>query len=166
MRLAGSNVGSESAWKAVWLGVLLTASATIVSADISVPPARADVGADLRDAVTQARGAASCGPLQPDPVADHVAAIINKSYSDWLDHASTNPPIADPLPGLKELGYRGTKGKFLGGVSKKNEADAIKGVLVEGYAAIPDCSYTDYGVNMSRNDASGYSLAAVVLAGA
>lgn len=166
MRLAGSNVGSESASKVAWVGVLMTASATIIFADISAPPARSDVGSDLRDAVTQMRGGASCGPLHPDSIADQVAAIINKSYSDWLDHTSTYPPITDPMPGLKELGYRGTKGKFLGGVSKKNEAEAITGVLVEGYAAIPDCSYTDYGVNMSRNDASGYSLAAVVLGGA
>jgi hypothetical protein len=146
-------------------GVVVPMIAMVVCANISLAsPASADLAGDLQAGLTQKRAATSCAPLKPDPVADHVAAIINRSYSDWLDHASTDPPITDPLPGLKELGYRASAGKFLGGVSKKNQADAIKAALLEGYAAIPDCSYTDYGLNISRNEASGYTLAAVVLA--
>jgi len=164
--LSGSGDPSGSAGNATRVTALVPIIAMVVSATVSLaPPARADLASDLRDAVAQARGGSSCGALHADPVADRVAATVNKSYSDWLDHTSTYPPITDPLPGLKELGYHGTKGKLLGGASKKNRADAIKGVVLEGYAAIADCSFTDYGVNMWRNEASGYSLAAVVLAG-
>lgn len=164
--LAGNEDRSGSAGKVARVTVLVLMLAAVVSGTVSLAPsARADLASDLRDAVTQARAGSSCGPLHPDPAADRVAAVVNKSYSDWLDHTATYPPITDPMPGLRELGYRGNKGKLLGGVTKKNRADAIKGVLLEGHAAIPDCSYTDYGVNMSRNEASGYSLAMLVLAG-
>lgn len=162
--LAGGGAHSASARKMAWVAIAIIA--TVASAGLLLaPPARADLVGHLQDAVAQARAGSSCGPLHPDPVAARVAMIANKSYPDWLAHISTSPPITDPLPGLKELGYAGNKGKFLGGVSKKSAADAIKGVLLEGYAAILDCSYTDYGASMLSDQASGYTLAAVVLAG-
>jgi hypothetical protein len=166
MMLAGGGGGFRSTRTATRVAVVTTMIATLVAAGTpSAPAANADPAEYLRDALVQARAGSSCGPLNPDPIAERVAAIANQSYPEWLAHMSTTPPITDPLPGLRELGYTGNKGKFLGGVSKKTEADAIKGVLLEGYAAIPDCSYTDYGVHMLWDEASGYTMAAVVLAG-
>jgi hypothetical protein len=140
---------------------------TIASAHITLaPPAVADAIDSLKAAVTASRAGSSCGPFRSDPVVDRVAEVINKSVNDWLDHTATHAPIEDPRPGLKELGYRGSKGVFVGGVSKKTDADAIKGALLEGYDKIPDCSYTDLGVSMRRNEGSGFYLVALVLAGA
>jgi hypothetical protein len=87
------------------------------------------------------------------------------SISDWLDHNATHVPIKDPMPGLKELGYHGSKSLLLAGSSQKGEADAIKGLLLEGYEAILDCSYIDAGFSLLRNQRTGNVLAATVLAG-
>jgi hypothetical protein len=94
-----------------------------------------------------------------------VAEKINQSSEDWLNHSATQVPPTDPLPGLKVLGYGGNQAKLLQGAGK-TEANAIKGVILEGYDQIPVCSYTDYGAALRRNDRTGWYLAAVVLAGA
>ena len=139
---------------------------TVLSAGVVLAPsARADAVADLRDALASDRAATSCGPLRSDPIVGQVAQKITQSNDDWLDHTATQVPIADPLPGLKILGYRGNKGTALQGAGKTEE-NAIKGVLLEGYDKIPDCSYTDYGASTQRNDRTGWYLATVVLAGA
>ena len=139
---------------------------TVLSAGVSLAPsALADSVANLKDAVAQARGGTSCGPLRSDPVVEQVAEKINRSTNDWLDHTATQVPIEDPLPGLKILGYGGSKAKLLQGAAR-TEADAIKGMLLEGLDAIPDCSYKDFGASMLRNEASDHYLTAVVLAGA
>jgi hypothetical protein len=129
------------------------------------PRALADSAADLTGAVLAARSGTSCKPLSDNPVVGRVAAIINKSTDDYLEHVATQVPLADPLPGLKDLGYPGDKAVVLQG-ARPNEADAIKGMLLEGFAAIPDCSYSDFGVDVRRNESTGYSLVSVVLAGA
>jgi hypothetical protein len=46
-----------------------------------------------------------------------------------------------------------------------SEADAVKGVLLEGRNAIPDCSYTDFGVSLLHEPQSDFTLAVVVLVG-
>lgn len=127
------------------------------------PPAAADATGSLRDAVASARSGGSCGPLQYNDVVAHVADIINKSTDDYLDQSATRVPISDPLQGLKDLGYGGSKSHLLQGANE-SAAIAIKAALLEGYDAIPDCSYTDFGVSMRHNDATGYTLAVVVLA--
>ena len=50
--------------------------------------------------------------------------------------------------------------------ASKNEADAIKGMLLEAWAAIPDCSYTDYGLSILMNKSRNEFLTALVVAGA
>jgi hypothetical protein len=136
----------------------------VLSAGLSLAPsALADPAANLRDAVTSARSGTSCGPLRYNPVVQQVAEVINRSTDDYLNHAATRVPILDPLEGLKDLGYRGTKAYLLQGADR-SDALAIKGALLEGYAAIPDCSYTDFGVSMRRNETTGYNLASSVLA--
>jgi hypothetical protein len=143
-----------------------TVIVTVLSAGVSLAPlALADSAANLSDALGSARAGTSCGPLRLDPVVQQVADKVNQSDQDWLDHTATQVPITDPLPGLKILGYRGGKANAVRGAGK-TEANAIKGMLLEGYNRIPDCSYTDYGASMLRNDRTGWYLATVVLAGA
>jgi hypothetical protein len=131
---------------------------------LQAPSALADSVANLRDAVSSARGGTSCGPLRYNTVVEHVAEIINRSNVDYINHTATQVPIKDAAAGLIDLGYGGKRGVPLQGAAT-NEVDAIKGVLVEGYAAISDCSYTDFGVSMLRNESTGYTLASLVLAG-
>ena len=136
---------------------LVLVIATVLSAGVSLAPsALADSVANLKDAVAQARGGTSCGPLRSDPVVEQVAEKINRSTNDWLDHTATQIPIEDPRPGLKILGYGGSKAKLLQGAAR-TDADAIKGMLLEGLDAFPDCSYTDFGVSMLRNEASDHT---------
>ncbi|WP_155765560.1 hypothetical protein [Mycobacterium colombiense] len=140
--------------------------ATLLCAGVSLAPSVfADSVATFRDVLSQARSGTSCGQLRSDPVVEQVAEKINRMTDDWLNHTGTQVPTDDPLPGLKILGYGGNKATLLRGAGK-TEADAIKGVLLEGYKAIPDCSYTSYGVSMMRNDVSDHYLTAAVLAGA
>jgi hypothetical protein len=147
------------------LGVAVAVT-TVLSAVVSpAPSALADPVDDLSTAVAAYRAGASCGPLRRDPIADKVAEVINKSISDWLDHTATQVPIEDPLPGLKELGYHGSKARMVAGSSRTSQSDAIKGVLLDGYAAILDCSYADVGFNTVRNERTGNTLSAAVLAG-
>jgi hypothetical protein len=148
------------------IALVLVMIVTVLSAGVSLAPsALADLVANLKDAVAQARGGTSCGPLRSDSVVEQVAEKINRSTNDWLDHTATQVPIEDPLPGLKILGYGGSKAKLLQGAAR-TDADAIKGMLLEGLDAIPDCSYKDFGASMLRNEASDHYLTAVVLADA
>lgn len=127
-------------------------------------PAHADRTENLRSAVEQARAGTSCGALRTDPIAEQAAARVNRSTQDYLDHTATDVPITDPLPGLKILGYGGGRATLLQGASR-DEAEAIKALILQGYAKIPDCSYTDFGVDTQINEPTGYVLTAVVLAG-
>jgi hypothetical protein len=139
------------------------------------PSALADAVANLRDAITSARSQTSCGPLRYDPVVEQGAEVYNRLTDDYLSHTATRVPEGnlspgdhvDPLPGLKDLGYSGTKAALLQGAHKR-EALAIKGALLEGYAwnAISDCSYSDFGTSMRLNQRTGYNLASVILAAA
>ncbi len=132
---------------------------------VLTPSALADSEDNLKDAMEIARGGTSCQPLSYNPVVEKAARIINQSTDDYLSHNSTHLPITDPLPGLKDLGYGGNKAVLLQG-ARMNEADAIKGALLQGSTAIPDCSYTDLGIDVRRNEATGNSLVLLLLAGA
>lgn len=142
--------------------VILTVSSAAVSL---APSAIADPVVDLSSAVAAYRAGSSCGPLRRDPIADKVAEFVNKSTSDWLDHTATQLPIEDPLPGLKEFGYHGSKAHLLAGTSRKSQSDSIKAVVLEGYAALLDCSFTDVGFSTLLNERTGNILSAAVLAG-
>jgi hypothetical protein len=96
---------------------------------------------------------------------ERTANLVNESVDGWIDNIKTFPPIDKPLPILKDLGYRGGKAAMALGASK-TEAGAIKGVLLEGWNTIPDCSYTDYGVSVLHNKTRNEILTALVLAGA
>jgi hypothetical protein len=139
--------------------------ALLVSGGIVLAPsAFADSVTGAQDAMATARAGTSCPPLNYNPVVEKAAAIINKSTDDYIDHISTYQPITDPMPGLKDLGYGGNKAALLQG-ALSNEADAIKGALLEGHAAIPDCSYTDLGIDVRRNEDTDNLLVVYLLAG-
>ncbi len=133
----------------------------------------ADPENNLRDAMASARSDTACQPLRFNPLLGQAAEVFNRLTDEYLAHTATRVPTAneapgepvDPLPGLKDLGYNATKGYVLQGANK-NEALAIKGVLLEGHAyrAIADCSYTDFGASVRQNERTGYILASVVLA--
>ena len=140
--------------------------ALLISGGMAVAPsALADSVTRLQDAMAAARAGTSCQPLSYNPVVEKAAAIINQSTDDYIHNISTYQPITDPMPGLKDLGYGGNKAALLqGGLS--NEADAIKGALLQGHAAISDCSYTDLGIDVRRNEATDNLLVVYLLAGA
>lgn len=147
---------------------VLSAVVTVMvfSTSILFPPfAVADSAANLTDAFTSARSQTSCRPLQYNPVVEQAAKVINRSVSDYLSHTAKRVPISDPLEGLKDLGYGGSKAYLLQGAGRSDDI-AIKGALLEGYAyyAISDCSCTDLGVSIQRNETTAYSIAAVVIA--
>lgn len=147
-----------------WITAPMVTLMVLAAAFSLTPCAHADPEADLREAVASARSGTSCGSLRDNPVVEQVAQIINRSTDDYLNQAATRVPILDPLEGLKDLGYAGTKAHLLSGAGK-TDAIAIHGALLQGFSAIPDCSYTDFGLSMRRNDKTGYNLASVVLAG-
>ena len=55
------------------------------------------------------------------------------------------------MPELKTLGYATSKARLLPGYGDTDQK-AIDGVLIFGWEAIPDCSYTKYGVDVLNGD--------------
>lgn len=142
-----------------------TAIALVFTSILFAPSAAADSTDSLRAAVLSMRGT-SCGqPLRFDPVVEQVAANVNDSTDKWVSFTARAVPVPDPLPVLKDYGYGGGKATMLQGAGD-TDGKAIKGLLLQGYAKIPDCSYTDYGVSVVRNELTGYFLTTLVLAGA
>lgn len=162
--------GVSLVWRRPRVAIAATLTAIVCAGGWLAPraladPTLADPVATLKAALAASRAASSCPAFHDNAVVQHVAEVINKSSNDWLDNDTTHVPITDPLPGLKELGYGGSKGTMFGGASAKSQADAIKGALLEGFARIPDCSYTDMGASMMFNQGSGENIITVVLAG-
>lgn len=145
-----------------WLRHLVTISSVGI---LLAPSALAEPAPTVRDAVAALRGGTSCLPLRYDAVVERAAEIINRLEENYLIHTARQEPVTDPLPGLKDLGYSGNKAKLLRGAASDG-ADAIKVMLLEGYAVFPDCSYKDFGVSLRRDETTGYTFTSVVLAGA
>jgi hypothetical protein len=141
------------------------AALTVLAAGISLAsPALADPSESFKSAVNSSRSGTSCRPLRYNPVVEQVAEISNRTTDKYLDHTATDVPVDVPSPGLKDLGYGGSKGTLLRGAAR-NEGAAIKQALIEGFDTLPDCSYTDFGVSILRNRSNGYYLTSLVLAG-
>jgi hypothetical protein len=106
---------------------------------------------------------------------------------DYVRHTARFLPTtsdSDLLRVMRESGYNTAKAKLLAGYGDyrtggtgDNEAKAIKGTVLEGlgFEALPDCTYTKYGVSAINDDSSQgwpstaprtYTVTAVVLAGA
>ncbi|MCV7150131.1 hypothetical protein [Mycolicibacterium pyrenivorans] len=156
----------------------MAAIALVVPAAVTLAaPASADLTASLRSAVVSARGGAC--PLRSNPLVEQVNRIANESTRTYKNRVSQGAqPVDDPAPGLKALGYSGTKSKLLRGWAD-NEADAIKALLLQGAVDverdsnldvqdrppfIADCAFTDYGADMIYDEISGY-YTSVILAG-
>jgi hypothetical protein len=144
------------------LGMCVATTALTIVSVATAPSAVADSTDSLRAAVVAARGTA-CGPLRSNPVVDQAAAEINETTDRWLNFTSRAVPETDPLSPLKDLGYGGSKATVLSGAAK-TDGEAIKGTLLQGFAKLPDCSYTDFGVNALYNAKKDMILTTVVLA--
>src|SRR5690625_191858 len=126
---------------------------------LSAAPAGADAAPEVAQAVAQARNGSECGPLNYSPELERAAELINHSTSAYLDHSGANVPADDPhpMPIVKELGIQAANVHSLQGAGRV-EADAIKGLLLQGHKTIPDCSYTEFGTSRLYEPQSGYVL--------
>lgn len=131
---------------------------------LCAPGACAEPDGAIERVVAAMRGSAPCRPLKYDPIVEHGAEIANRSTIDFVQHAARNVPVADPLPVLKDLGSKAQKAYMLQGFGQ-SDADAIKGAVLQGYAAIPDCAYTAFGASLMTDDQTGRRFALVILTG-
>jgi hypothetical protein len=147
-------------------GAALVLATTVGVGILPATPAAADPATDLMQAVISARGSARCAPLQQDPLIEHAAEIVNRSTFDYLNHTAQNVPLDDPHPTalVKDLGIAGTKSYSLQGAGQ-DEGNAVRGLLLQGYNVIPDCSYTGIGASRLYEPDSGFYLVVVVLVG-
>jgi len=144
-----------------------SAAATMVFLSAGVllaPTVHADPVSDIQDAVGSLRSGSSCPPLHHDPVVDQAAATITRVNAGYVNHTGTTEPVADVLPGLKDLGYGGNKATMLQGAAP-DHGDSVKAMLLEGYATLRDCSYTDFGMDVRSDDTTGITYSVLVLAG-
>lgn len=65
---------------------------------------------------------------------------------------------------LKDLGYGGAHGFSLYGASP-DFGSAVKALVLQGFRAIPDCSFRDIGADVVWSDAKSTYFITVVLAG-
>jgi hypothetical protein len=147
--------------KALFLSALIGLALTVWLA----PTSAADATANLRSQIDATRG--ECSPLQSDPTLDGVAQRANDETRAYIEHTARFEPFEDALPALRDIGYKAGKAKLIPGYGDI-EDKAIRGVLVQGWETIPDCTYTKYGVNVLDNPEGmhgGYVLAALILAG-
>lgn len=136
----------------------MTAAGLVLAA-----PAGADDG-DFDRQMTAARSGGSCGALQHDPLVARVALIANRSTADYLNHNAEYVPVVDPLVVLNDFGSTAGRAVALQGHGP-DDATAIRAALLQGYTAIPDCSYTTFGTSVIRDPGSGKSMVVAVLAG-
>ncbi len=138
-------------------------SAALVLTLAAAPTAAADTTSDLRAAVLGVR--AGCPSMQADSTLDKVAERANYETQAYYTHTAQSIPFEDPMPELRDLGYHANKAKLIPSYGDSVEK-AIGGITMAGFQAIPDCSYTRYGVNVLDNSSSaGYVLAALMLVG-
>lgn len=145
--------------------IVVVASLMIFSAaTIFAVPAIAEPGAEVTQAVVDARGGTSCAPLRHNPTVEHAADIINRSTHSYLNHTAENVPADEPHQKaiVRDLGIEATRTASFQGAGH-DVADATKGMLLEGRDAFPDCAYTDFGVSSLYEEQSDFTLVAVVL---
>lgn len=142
----------------------VAAAALTVAGIVLAPVASADATESLRAAVAGARPS-TCGPIRSDPLIDQVANEITDTTDRYINFAARAVPETDALPLLKDLGYSGaSKAQILSG-SATNAFSSIKALLLQGFAALPDCSYTAYGVATMYNAKKDVVLVTAVLVG-
>lgn len=142
------------------VGVALLVAAVVVS------PTPAGASPEVDEAVAVARGASSCGLLRHNATVEQAADIVNRSTYAYLSKDSFDVPADAPHPTavLRDLGIPTDKAISLQGAGRTT-ADAIKGALLQGYKAIPDCAYTEIGTSILFEEQSGYALVVAILVG-
>jgi hypothetical protein len=145
-------------------GVSAALASAVSVGTVLAAPALADPSPGLQQAVIDARATAACAPLNYNAAVEHAADIVNRSTYSYLAHAAENVPADDPHPTaiVKDLGINASKASSFQGAGR-DPADAMKGLLLQGRNAIPDCSYTDFGVSLLQEPQSDFTLAVVVL---
>src|SRR5215212_4087958 len=154
--------GSGNATRRPRVAAALAAAFTTVGLAVA-PCAAADSVDSLRAAIAATRGTA-CGPLRPDPTIDRVAEKVNQSTDDWINNTTRAVPETDALPPLKDSGYDASKAAILSSAAK-DDGNAVKALLLQGFAKIPDCSYSSFGVAATYNAKKEMILMTAVLAG-
>jgi hypothetical protein len=96
-------------------------------------------------------------------VIDEAAKEINETTDRYINFTARAVPETDAVPVLKDLGYPASKAQILSG-SANSFADSAKATLLQGFAALPNCSYTDFGVGTMYNAKKDVVLVTVVLA--
>ena len=144
------------------LGMCVAATALTFVSFAVAPSAAADANDSMRAAVAAVRSS-SCPALRPVPVVDQAAKEINETTDSYINFTARAVPATDALPVLKDLGYPGSKAKILSGAAH-TFGDSIKATLLQGFAVLPDCSYTDIGVSAMSNAKKDVVLVTVVLA--
>lgn len=132
---------------------------------ITVAPAAADPDPGLASNIEQARGSAGCPALRYDQNVERAAGVVNRSSFGYLTHTAEDTPAdgQDPIVIVNEFGVGASKAVTLQGAGE-DPAIALRGLLLQGYRAIPDCSYTDFGVDSLFDPVTGFHLVVVVLA--
>ncbi|MDQ2637792.1 MAG: hypothetical protein M3Y83_13030 [Actinomycetota bacterium] len=137
----------------------------------NAPFAAADPSDKLRAAVSAMRGT-SCGALQSNPIVEQAADQFGQADDEWIERRTRAVPVEiavaagappDAIPLLTDLGYETGKAAVVYGAAA-TEADSIQALLLQGYAKIPDCSYTVFGASTLHNSSKDLILTTVVLA--
>ncbi|QVI27217.1 hypothetical protein MN2019_23855 [Mycolicibacterium neoaurum] len=119
----------------------------------------------LSGALLAARTDAPCAQLAIDSHAMTAAEVIGRSNDNYIRFEARDVPIADPLPLLRELGFGGAKSYVLQGSYPTLEG-AVRGAVLQGFAAIPDCGFTAFGASTLFNTIRSEYITTVVLVGA
>lgn len=144
-------------------GICVAATALTIVSVAMAPSAAADANDSLRAAVAAARPS-SCPALRSVPVVDEAAREINLTTDSYINQTARTVPETDAVPVLKDLGYPANKAYILSG-SAHGAGNSIKATLLQGFNKLPDCSYTDFGVDTMYNAKKDVVLVTVVLAG-
>ncbi|KQY08946.1 hypothetical protein ASD37_00110 [Mycobacterium sp. Root135] len=96
---------------------------------------------------------------------DQVATDINDSTDGYINFTARAVPLEDAMPLLTDRGYVGaSKARILSG-SATSAGSSIKAALLQGYAVLPDCSLSAYGVATKYNAKKDVVLVTAVLVG-
>ena len=147
--------------------ILAATSTTVffISSSVLASPVSAEPLASLTNVVATIRGASGCSPLQADPLVTRVAEMATRATSDYIHHRTAAIPFdGNAMPALKTIGYGGGNALLMQGYGD-NETKAVHGLalLARDPAAIPKCTYTQYGISAIEDD--GAVFTAVLLAG-
>jgi hypothetical protein len=192
--MTGDNVRSSRNLAKISARIISTTTVTAVGLILAAPTSAADPTAHLKSEIDAARSESGCPPLQSDRRLSNVSERAAHEIDDYVKHSARSLPITGEndalasgaggvLATMREAGYNTNKAKLLLGYGDSrtggagdNEAKAVKTAVLQGlgFDAIPDCSYTKYGlsaINEPNNQGwpstppKAYAVSVVLLAG-